>query len=92
MQKGAVKKERLTGIYALDAVAWVSICYAVNKEEARPQEENTANGNYDLFGLVSRCVPSAGDGWHPYTLKLFLKQRRWFVGEVLLPLKNPPEP
>ena len=45
----------------------IKICDAVNKEEARPKEETRQTLILTLFGPVSRCVPSAEDGWHPYT-------------------------
>ena len=42
-----------------------------------------------LFGLVGRRVPSEGNGGTRITLKPFLKRRRRFVGETLLPVKHP---
>lgn len=66
----------------------IKICDAVNKEE--PMDTGGQRAAYHtLVDLVSRCVPSEGAEWHPYTFKLLLNRRRRFVGETLLPIKTP---
>ena len=48
--------------------------------------------NQALVGLVSHCVSSAGDGWHPCAFKPPPKRRKRFVRQVLLPLNSTLKP
>jgi len=70
------------GIKAFSKKKWdiakpqLKICDAVDKEEGHGHRRTQQAVILALLGPVSHCVPSAGNGWHPYTFTPFLKWRR----------------